>query len=100
MKYRKLCSSVESRFSFSLGTDRASRKFHASASLLILLLAGLITTTAHANIYTVNSISDRSDASPGSGGCNTGFLIPGPGGALANECTLRAAIEEANAGSG
>ena len=102
MKHRKLCSSVESRFGFSLSTDRASRKFHASASLLILilLLAGLITTTAHANIYTVNSISDRSDTSPGSGGCNTGFLIPGPGGALANECTLRAAIEEANARSG
>ncbi|MDG2051608.1 MAG: hypothetical protein P8M78_15745 [Myxococcota bacterium] len=65
----------------------------------MLVLIGFA-SMATANIYTVNSISDRPDASPGSGGCNTGFLISGPGGAFANECTFRAALEEANARAG
>lgn len=72
---------------------------HRVVTAFMIALMGFA-SMATANIYTVNSISDRSDASPGSGGCNTGFLIPGPGGALANECTLRAAIEEANARAG
>ena len=59
---------------------------HRVVTAFMIVLMGFA-SMATANIYIVNSISDRSDASPGSGGCNTGFLIPGPGGALANECT-------------
>ncbi|MEM9608233.1 MAG: LamG-like jellyroll fold domain-containing protein [Actinomycetota bacterium] len=43
----------------------------------------------------VNSTGDASDASPGDGVCDTG----GANSAAADECTLRAAIEEANASS-
>lgn len=46
--------------------------------------------TAHADTYTVNSTSDAVDATPGNGICATA------GGA----CTLRAAVQEANAHAG
>ncbi len=42
---------------------------------------------------TVNSTGDGADADPGDGVCATGGVTPGG----ARECTLRAAIEEANA---
>jgi len=42
--------------------------------------------------FVVNSIGDASDSSIGSGGCNTGATIPGGD----PECTLRAAVQEAN----
>jgi CSLREA domain-containing protein len=47
--------------------------------------------------FTVNSTGDAGDDNPGNGSCFTGVLIPGSGFGLAKECTLRAAIEEANA---
>ncbi|MDQ7040191.1 MAG: GEVED domain-containing protein [Rhodothermus sp.] len=47
----------------------------------------------------VNSTGDRSDQNPGDGECNTGGVIYRNGNPEA-ECTLRAAIEEANASSG
>ena len=47
--------------------------------------------TAAGNLFIVNSIGDSVDADPGNGVCET--ATPG-------ECTLRAAIEEANAISG
>jgi CSLREA domain-containing protein len=62
------------------------------------LTAALVTTwvllaarPAHADTFTVNSTGDAGDPFPGNGSCSTGNVLPGP------ECTLRAAIEEANA---
>jgi uncharacterized repeat protein (TIGR01451 family)/CSLREA domain-containing protein len=47
--------------------------------------------TAHAgSVFTVNSVADGGDASPGDGLCDDG----------GGQCTLRAAIEEANATAG
>ena len=46
--------------------------------------------------FTVNSTGDGTDATPGDGQCDTG----GTNSQGADECTLRAAIEEANALSG
>ncbi len=50
----------------------------------------LCPTETSAATFTVNSISDASDATPGDGLCDIGGSI----------CTLRAAIEEANANAG
>lgn len=46
--------------------------------------------------FTVNSTADAGDDNPGNGSCFTGTLIPGDGFGVVRECTLRAAIEEAN----
>jgi CSLREA domain-containing protein len=52
---------------------------------------------AWATNFTVNTLSDdKGDESPGDGSCFTGRLVPGGGIALVRECTLRAAIQEAN----
>ena len=50
-------------------------------------LALLASPARAQSTYTVNSIQDAADAAPGDGNCMTG----------AGECTLRAAIQEANA---
>jgi CSLREA domain-containing protein len=63
-----------------------------AASVMMVALA----SPAWAATFTVNSLSDREDQSPGDGSCFTGVLAPGGGIALERECTLRAAIEEAN----
>src|SRR5688500_13827104 len=47
-------------------------------------------TETAAATFTVNSIGDASDATPGDGLCDSGGSV----------CTLRAAIEEANANAG
>ena len=52
--------------------------------------------TATDGTFTVNSTGDASDATPGNGICDTG----GTNSQGATECTLRAAIEEANALAG
>lgn len=57
-------------------------------SILVLSLFRLIPTSAVT--FTVNSTADSSDASPGDGVCDAGGGV----------CTLRAAIEEANALAG
>ena len=59
----------------------------------LLLVAGPV----YAATFTVNSTGDTGDNNPGNGSCFTGVLIPGPGVGLVQECTLRAAIQEANA---
>jgi CSLREA domain-containing protein len=46
----------------------------------------------------VNSLNDANDNSAGDGQCYTGVLVPGDFGPV-KECTLRAAIQEANATS-
>ncbi len=48
----------------------------------------------------VNSTADRSDQNPGDGACDTGQTVTRPDGSQEDECTLRAAIEEANAKQG
>ncbi len=66
----------------------------------ILLVVGVIGAvgSSRADLFEVNSINDRTDASPGDGSCFTGsFVVLPTNPPLAEECTLRAAIEEANA---
>jgi CSLREA domain-containing protein len=68
--------------------------------LLTFVLAIVAATSSAAITLTVNSVGDRSDPSPGDGTCWTsGFITYEYGGGTATqpECTLRAAIEEANA---
>lgn len=62
--------------------------FAVSSVAAYLLAAG----RAHADTLTVNSAGDTGDLLPGNGLCRTGGGPP-----LVGECTLRAAIEEANA---
>jgi len=47
--------------------------------------------------FSVNSTQDRGDERPGNGRCYTGIRIVHEDGGIEPECTLRAAIEEANA---
>ncbi|MBA2714023.1 MAG: CSLREA domain-containing protein, partial [Rubrobacteraceae bacterium] len=62
--------------------------------LLTLMTAALImvASPAWADTFTVNSTADTGDAIPGDGSCFTGNVL-----VIGDECTLRAAIEEANA---
>ena len=63
----------------------------ALASGLVLFLAVFaLTIEARAAVFTVDSTTDAVDATPGDGSCATAGA----------ECTLRAAIQEANALSG
>ncbi|GEM_PF-1865232 len=68
--------------------------------VLFALLACLTHSNALAATFTVNSTGDAGDTSPGDGFCFTGLFIQVPPGFFGPECTLRAAIEEANASSG
>ncbi len=61
--------------------------FATGALLLLLLTQG---QSAHAATFTVNSTADAVDAAPGNGACATAGGV----------CTLRAAIQEANALAG
>jgi len=49
------------------------------------------------SVLTVNSTKDRVDERPGNGRCSTGVRIVHKDGGIEQECTLRAAIQEANA---
>lgn len=64
-------------------------KNHLSCLICLLLFAG----TSQANVYTVNNEADVAEVSAGNGTCDPQFAIPGV-------CTLRAAIQEANAHPG
>jgi len=68
---------------------RQKSRLLAGASLLLILAAGCVPLTVN---FTVNSSSDSGDSAPGDGTCRTA--------ASATECTLRAAMEEANALAG
>src|SRR5215213_10370886 len=81
----------------------------AASRLLVLglLLAALAlplmisAKPAHASTtFTVNSTADHADAILGVDGCFTGYTVDGTGGAKVPECTLRAALNEANYTSG
>ncbi len=73
-------------------------RFLALGVLLALMAAMLLAAgSARASTtFTVNSTTDHSDAVLTIGSCDTGYQVPGPGGATEAECTLRAAIEQAN----
>jgi CSLREA domain-containing protein len=62
----------------------------AVAFLLAAATFTAFTPPAHAAIFAVDSTVDTTDANPGDGVCDDG----------AGRCTLRAAIQEANAGAG
>ena len=66
-------------------TDAAGNTSEFSASVLV---GGV----ALPNIFTVNSTGDAADINVADGVCNTGNLVAGQ-----PECTLRAAIAQANA---
>ena len=72
--------------------NRNIRGFFYTLSILSILFlqVGILPAAAEAN-FAVNSPADAVDANPGDGLCQT--ATPG-------ECTLRAAIQEANALSG
>ena len=70
--------------------DIALRSIASLAPLALALCA--VPATAHAAEFTVNSTSDQHDISPGDGICRVWGRLP--------TCTLRAAIEEANALAG
>ena len=61
-----------------------------AASLLAASQASASTT------FTVNSTEDHSDAVLTVGACDTGYTVTGAGGEPEVECTLRAAMEQAN----
>ncbi len=67
---------------------KQSVRFFCVVVILSILLAqfGLRPVAAAAN-FVVNSNADKTDANPGDGLCDTGE----------GECTLRAAVQEANA---
>ena len=75
-----------------------SSTFLAVGVLLALMAASLLLAAmpAHASTtFTVNSTADYGDQTPGDGKCHTGTIM------LTGEtCTLRAAIQEANATTG
>ena len=69
--------------------------FAFATLLLVILIAGSVTASrsaqaAPSSVYTVNSPADVPDATPGNNICDTGSGF----------CTLRAAIQEANAHAG
>ena len=61
----------------------------------LLLVVGVAPDASAVALFIINSNGDASDASLGDGVCDTGGLVGGQ-----PECTLRAAIEEANAYAG
>ncbi len=70
-----------------------------STGLLVMAALGSVPGRVVAATLIVNSKGDLPDLAPGVGGCNTGNSIV-IGQVSQRECTLRAAIEEANALSG
>ncbi|MBA3472257.1 MAG: Ig-like domain-containing protein [Rubrobacter sp.] len=78
-------------------TEREAKgKALASSLLLLALMTACLLLTAkpaHAETFAVNSTGDAGDQSRGNGFCNTAPFQVG----TEPECTLRAAIEEANA---
>ncbi len=68
---------------------RSARNFVGFSVILLILILGSV-QVAHAAGFVVNSTGDASDSNPGDGVCADG----------SGNCTLRAAVEEANALTG
>ena len=81
-------------------TERAAKSRAPALGFLLaaLVVACLVLTAQPANAvtFTVNTTSDRPDESIGNGFCSTGVGIVHEDGGIELECTLRAAIQEAN----
>jgi CSLREA domain-containing protein len=69
------------------------RMLRISIGFILPALVGFAVPPAAAAIFTVNSEADVTEVSPGNGSCNPEFALPGV-------CTLRAAVQEANALAG
>ena len=87
---RRVFKPLERRVFGPLRERRLLRPVMILASVLLALVAVLVASLALAAPYTVNSTADRVDANIGNGECRTSV----------GTCTLRAAIQEANATSG
>lgn len=72
-------------------TIKAFRLFVVAALLAVSVAALAPPRPAHAATFTVNTITDADDANPGDGVCDS------DAGTAGDQCTLRAAISEANA---
>jgi hypothetical protein len=71
----------------------------AMAFLLAAIAASLMLTATPAQAtttFTVNSTANHIDQNLAAAACDTGYTVTGAGGEPENECTLRAAIEQAN----
>jgi len=68
--------------------------------LLSILLTLSLGATAQALVFDVNAVTDGADLTPGDGLCSTGLTVDDPVLGLVPQCTLRAAIGEANAWPG
>jgi CSLREA domain-containing protein len=79
----------------SLGAQTTLLRLALCDAILVLVLA---VPATHAQNFTVNSTADRVDLAPGDGTCATGQTAPDGSGSP--ECTLRAAVQEANADAG
>lgn len=77
----------------SLATDVIVCSFRSVGLMAVLML---LPTLVMATTFTVNSTGDASDSNLGDNSCYTGSTNS----TGANECTLRAALEQANAHSG
>lgn len=75
---------------------RHARSKALSPLLAIVWLVLLAALPAQAATFRVNSTGDRVDLNPGDGSCDTGFDVIS-GMFSIDECTLRAAIQQANA---
>src|SRR5215218_1913389 len=65
------------------------------AAIAVMLLLAASSARATTTFY-VNSTADHSDALLTGDRCDTGYTVPGAGSEPEEECTLRAAIEQAN----
>ena len=68
------------------------------AMVVCLVAMTTVMPQVHGQDFVVNSTGDTGDNKPGDGVCNTGNILPNTTGTI--ECTLRAAIDEANASPG
>src|SRR5919112_25497 len=81
---------LERRVFGPLRERRLFRPVMILAAVLLVLVAVFVVNRALASTFTVDSTADRGDTSIGNGACRTSV----------GTCTLRAAIQEANALSG
>ena len=87
----------------SIHNRATAGKLLALAFLLAVLTASLVLAAgpAHASAtFYVNSTTDHADQNLTVASCDTGGTVPDAGGEPQNECTLRAAIQQANYTSG
>jgi CSLREA domain-containing protein len=90
-KTQETKSNLSARLSFHTQFLKTKKRVFWLRLILLVCFAVCITSTARSSTFTVNSTADIQDATPGNFICST---------ATVGQCTLRAAITEANAKSG